>query len=642
MVRATGYTADEAIGRSCDFFAESPCITKCGLFSDAVRKPLIGRECTIRHKDGSIRHILKNVDVLVDEDNRVVGGIESFEDVTERLHAEQRLLELNRQLDAARKVAEAASIAKSEFLANMSHEIRTPMNAVIGITQLTLKTELTPQQREYLRKVMFAADSLLGIINDLLDFSKIEAGRMELESTPFQLQEVLDQVIDLVAEKAHEKRLELLIEPFSSVPGSLVGDPLRLGQVLTNLCSNAIKFSNSGEIVISVTALECVDTRITLRFSVRDKGIGMTAAQIDRLFQPFTQADSSTTRNYGGTGLGLAICRRLVTLMKGEISVASEPGKGSEFFFTAVFGLGSSQTQRIPEPSPDLRGMRVLVVDDSPIACEIYRHQLSALSYDVSVASSGEEGIRKVEQALGAHPYDLVIVDWVMPEMDGFETARRIRGIPGLSPVPKIVMATSYGRDDAAQLAGAGELDGYVTKPANISVLFDVIMSAFGEGGSIRSQGAPEKGALVQSLEKIRGASVLLVEDNEYNQLVASELLKSIGMFVTVAENGRQALDKLYARPFDVVLMDIQMPVMDGYEATRTIRSDPAFSTLPIIAMTAHAMASDRDKCLAAGMNDYVSKPVDPGDLFTVLVAWIKPGVNGRGPSWTCGPIPPP
>ena len=354
----------------------------------------------------------------------------------------------------------------------------------------------------------------------------------------------------------------------------------------------------------------------------------MTAAQIDRLFQPFTQADSSTTRNYGGTGLGLAICRRLVTLMKGEISVASEPGKGSEFFFTAVFGLGSSQTQRIPEPSPDLRGMRVLVVDDSPVACEIYRHQLSALSYDVSVASSGEEGIRKVEQALGAHPYDLVIVDWVMPEMDGFETARRIRGIPGLSPVPKIVMATSYGRDDAAQLASAGDLDGYVTKPANISVLFDVIMSAFGEGGSIRSQGAPEKGALVQSLEKIRGASVLLVEDNDYNQLVASELLKSIGMFVTVAENGRQALDTLYAHPFDAVLMDIQMPVMDGYEATRTIRSDPAFSALPIIAMTAHAMASDRDKCLAAGMNDYVSKPVDPGDLFTVLVAWIKPGVT--------------
>jgi len=637
MVRATGYTADEALGRTCDFFAEQPCIDKCGLFTDDVPKPIISRESSIRHKDGTIRNILKNVDVLVDEHSRVIGGIESFEDVTERMQAETGLLEANQQLDEARKIAEAASAAKSEFLANMSHEIRTPMNAVIGITQLVLKGELTQQQREYLRKVMFAADSLLGIINDLLDFSKIEAGRMELESTHFFLEDVLDQVIDLVLEKAQEKRLELLIEPFDDVPGSLIGDPLRLSQVLTNLCSNAIKFSEAGEIVISVSLLANENGRLKLRFSVVDRGIGMSAEQIRRLFQPFSQADTSTTRKYGGTGLGLAICRQLVDLMGGEISVLSEPGKGSEFFFTADFGLGEMRPRQIPEPAPDLRGMSVLVVDDSPIACDIFRSQLSSLSYDVNVANSGEEGVRRVEQAAGSHPYDLVIVDWLMPEMDGFETARRIRAIPGLSPLPKIVMATAYGCEESAHRADSEGLDGYLTKPANLSAIFDVIMSVFGKEPAERSQGTSEKGTLMQALEKIRGASVLLVEDNEYNQLVAVELLKSAGLFVSIAENGRQALDILDRGLFDVVLMDIQMPVMDGYEATRCIRANPAFSSLPIIAMTAHAMSSDRDRCIAAGMNDYVSKPIDPDSFFAVLVMWVNPldrlaAVAGSGP----------
>jgi two-component system sensor histidine kinase/response regulator len=624
MIRATGYSAEEAIGRPCDFFAEFPCNDKCGLFAADVRKPVIGRECTIRHKDGTLRHILKNVDELVDEHRRVTGGIESFEDVTERIQAQNRLLEANRELDTARKAAEAASTAKSEFLANMSHEIRTPMNAVMGITQLVLKTDLSRQQREYLRKVLFAADSLLGIINDLLDFSKIEAGRMELESTHFLLDDVLDQVIDLVADKAQEKRLELLIERSEDLPGSLVGDPLRLCQVLSNLCSNAIKFSETGEIVISVSMLKKEGERVNLRFSVRDKGIGMSDEQIGRLFQPFSQADTSTTRKYGGTGLGLAICRQLVDLMQGEISVTSEPGAGSEFFFTALFGIGEIQPRQLPDSAPDLRGMRVLVVDDSPVACDILRNQLSSLSYDVSVACSGADGIRKLEQAVGTHPFELVIVDWVMPEMDGLETARRIRNIPGLSPLPKIIMATAYGCDEAARLAESDGLDGYLTKPSNLSLLFDVIMSAFGRENHLRSQGH-EKEIAAHGLEQLRGASVLLVEDNEYNQLVASELLRSFGLTVSVADNGRIALDMLHANPFDCVLMDIQMPVMDGYEATRCIRSDSAYDSLPIIAMTAHAMVSDRTKCIAAGMNDYVSKPVDPDDLLTVLMKWVNP-----------------
>ena len=623
MIRATGYSAEEAIGRRCDFFAEQSCTEECGLFAGDVPKPVIRRECSIRHKDGTIRQILKNVDELCDQEGRVTGGIESFEDVTERKAAESRLMEANRQLDAARKAAEAASTAKSEFLANMSHEIRTPMNAVIGITQLVLKSELDQQQREYLRKVMIAADSLLGIINDLLDFSKIEAGRMELESTPFLLEDVLGQVIDLVAEKAREKRLELLIEPCAEVPGSLIGDPLRLCQVLTNLCSNAIKFSDSGEIVISVTALERGDEQVRLGFAVVDRGIGMSAEQIGRLFQPFSQADTSTTRRYGGTGLGLAICRQLVELMGGEISVESEPDMGSRFFFTALFGLGKMQPRQIPEPAADLRGMRVLVVDDSPVARDIFRSQLTSLSYDVSLACSGEEAVARVRQAAGSHPYDLVIVDWIMPEMDGFETVRRIRAIPGLSPLPRIIMATGYGCDEALQQVQSDSLDGYLTKPSNLSLLFEEIMCAFGREKSERLQRFQEKGRGVHGLEQLRGGTVLLVEDNEYNQLVAVELLKAVGMRVTVAENGRKALDLLHVSRFDVVLMDIQMPVMDGCETTRCIRSDPAYQALPIIAMTAHAMISDRDKCVAAGMNDYVSKPVDPDSLYAVLVRWV-------------------
>ncbi len=626
MTRATGYTPEEAIGRHCGFFAESPCIVKCGLFSKDIPKPILRRDCTIKRKDGSVRHILKNVDELRDEQGQVIGGIESFEDVTERLEAEHRLLDANRQLDAARMAAESANIAKSEFLANMSHEIRTPMNAVMGLTQLVLKTELTQQQREYLRKVMFAADSLLGIINDLLDFSKIEAGKMELESTTFLLQDVLDQVIDLVADKAREKRLELLIELQDSVPAALVGDQLRLGQVLTNLCSNAIKFSDSGEIVISISALEVGEEGATLRFSVRDSGIGMSPEQTSKLFQPFTQADSSTTRRYGGTGLGLAICRQLVTLMGGDISVFSTPGSGSEFIFTARFGIGEHQPQPIPEFTPDLRGMRVLVIDDSPVACDIFRSQLSSLSYDVSVALSGEEGISKLKQAPKKHPFDLVIVDWVMPEMDGFTTARHIKELRGLPHDPKIIMATAYGCGEAAQLSQSAGLDGYLTKPSNLSVLFDVIMGAFGkehaeQGPRLRDRSGGQTGQ-----RELRGATVLLVEDNEYNQLVASELLKSAGMYVSIADNGKKALEMLHAQPFDVVLMDIQMPVMDGYEATRAIRANPAFRNLPVIAMTAHAMASDRDKCMAAGMNDYVSKPVNPAELYSVLAAWVKPG----------------
>ena len=626
MVRATGYTPDEAIGRTCDFFAESPCIVKCGLYADDVPKPVLRGECTIRRKDGAVRHILKNVDELRDEQGVVIGGIESFEDVTERLEAESRVLEANRELEAARRAAEAASVAKSEFLANMSHEIRTPMNAVMGITQLVLKTELTGQQREYLRKVMFAADSLLGIINDLLDFSKIEAGRMELESTTFLLQDVLDQVIDLVAEKAREKRLELLIELQDNVPAALVGDPLRLGQILTNLCSNAIKFSSSGEIVISIAADRIADGETTLRFAVRDRGIGMSPEQQERLFQPFTQADSSTTRRYGGTGLGLAICRQLVTLMGGEISVSSAPGEGSEFTFTGRFGIGEQQPQPVPEFTPDLRGMRVLVIDDSPIACDIFRSQLSSLSYDVTVALSGEEGISKLKQAPEKKPYDLIILDWVMPEMDGFATARRIRELRGLPHDPKIIMATAYGCGEAAQLTQSAGLDGYLPKPSNLSVLFDVIMGAFGREQSERGLKGRDRGAGQPVGRELRGASVLLVEDNEYNQLVAGELLKSAGLYVTVADNGRAALELLQTRPFDVVLMDIQMPVMDGYEATRCIRANEAFRDLPVIAMTAHAMASDRDKCLAAGMNDYVSKPVNPTELYAALSAWVKPG----------------
>jgi two-component system, sensor histidine kinase and response regulator len=564
-------------------------------------------------------YLAGNAQPLYDADGELTGGIETIRDITDLKRTEEAL-------HKARQEADHANQTKSEFLANMSHEIRTPMNAIIGMTHLLHQTELTPKQHDYLSKVYASAKLLLGIINDILDFSKIEAGKLDMESVTFDLDDVLESVSNLASIPSHEKGLELLFKTDSDVPTNLVGDPLRLGQILINLTNNAVKFTEQGEILVAIELLEKDQNRISLRFSVSDTGIGMTEEQAAKLFQPFSQADTSTTRKYGGTGLGLTICKRLVEMMGGELWVESATGKGSKFIFTADFGSGKQIRKELLVPSPDMRGMRVLVVDDNATSREILMGILKAFSFEVSLAASGEEGLRELEDASGKRPYDLVLMDWKMPGMNGIEASRRIRNHPGLAKIPTIIMVTAYGREEIMRQADQLGLEGFLIKPVSPSILFDTIMQAFSLGAPESVRPSVQADRTAEKLQGIRGAWILLVEDNEINQQVARELLEGAGLPVIIAANGDEAVRAVKEKDFEAVLMDVQMPVMDGYQATRVIRKDERFKGLPIIAMTAHTMTGDRDRCLDAGMNDYVPKPIDIEKLFSTLIKWIKPG----------------
>jgi len=631
-------------------------------------------------KDGEIVYTNLTVACVRAETGDVLYILASFQDITERQKMDNDLRERIEELDAAQSAmlnmmedleeekakAQEATRAKSDFLANMSHEIRTPMNAVIGMAHLALKTKLTPKQQDYLSKIQSSANSLLGIINDILDFSKIEAGKLDMEAVEFDLLETLDNVANVITVKAREKdNLEVLFYLDSQVPNFLVGDSLRLNQILINLGNNAVKFTERGEIVLSAKVNQRSDDKVTLQFSVRDTGIGMTAEQQNKLFQAFSQADTSTTRKYGGTGLGLTISKRLVNMMGGEIWIESESGQGTTFHFSADFGLGKETVKKRLEPSPDLRGLKALVVDDNATSREILQDILESFSFEVHLSASGKEALEEIEKADGEKPFELVIMDWKMPGMDGIEASRQIKGHRNLTKIPAIVLVTAYGREAVMHQADEIGLDGFLLKPVNSSVMFDTLMQALGKGVQDAFQAGRKKEPSAGDFDAIAGARVLLVEDNEINQQVAREILENAGLHVTLANDGRQGLEAAMQHRYDAILMDIQMPVMDGHTAARKIRElegkliaqssklkeetklkaqssklnredsedlsaisyqlSARAKRVPIIAMTAHAMAGDELKSLEAGMDDHVTKPIDPDILFATLQKWIGP-----------------
>jgi len=536
------------------------------------------------------------------------------------------------ELIKAKEEAEEATGAKSEFLANMSHEIRTPMNAIIGFSGLIQKTEMTSKQKDYINKIESSAKSLLGIINDILDFSKIEAGKLELESVEFRLDDVINNIVSMNCAKAAEKDIELLNDISNDVPLSLVGDPLRFGQILLNLINNAVKFTNEGHVLVKTELIKKDGSRCTIKFSVKDTGIGLTQDQKEKLFTAFLQADSSVTRRFGGTGLGLTISKQLVEMMNGEIFVESEFGVGSTFSFIIDFKVQSYEKIKQINDRNTFRNIKALIVDDNELSREILKDQIEAFGIRSAVVDSGAAAIAEIKEKSKSNPYDLVFMDWRMPVMNGIEAAKIILKDKSLKNMPKIIMLSAFGREEVVKQAERIGIKAFLIKPVTQSLLFDTILNVSEVAGKDYS-------ATVQANQKcdivddMNGIKILLVEDNAMNQEVASEILGCAGAAVDIANNGKEAVSAVKSSAYDIILMDLQMPVMGGYEATKNIRLDDKLKDLPIIAMTAHAMQGVKEECIAAGMNDYISKPIEPEHLFAVIKKWAKRTGGGKRPA---------
>ncbi|HQX05525.1 MAG TPA: response regulator [Zoogloea sp.] len=630
-----GYAPGEQLGQPARIWLVDPADERLASSGDSAERLAHGEtlrhDIPVRARDG--RHFWVRLSRrVVDPADPSRGMVGVIEDIT----AERDALE---EMIRAKTLAEEASRMKSDFLATMSHEIRTPMNAIIGMLYLALNAELSPSLHNYLSKAQGAAHSLLGIINDILDFSKIEAGKLEVESIEFGLDSVLEQLKDSISLQAEQKGIEFLIRYDVTIPPVLVGDPLRLGQIMLNLCSNATKFTEKGEVELAFHSLSSTDDELMLHFSVRDTGIGMAPELVQRLFQKFTQADQTTTRRFGGTGLGLAISKHLAELMGGRLWIEeSYPGRGTTVCCTVRLQIARDarpdRRQLVEQASPLLRDIRVLVVDDNEVSREILAEMLRFFHLDVAVASNGASAMGMLQET-GKRPFDIVLMDWRMPPMNGDEVTRRIHANPAIQPKPKVVMVTAYGREDVIRAAEQAGVAGFLVKPVSPSILLDTLLTSLGRGRLFEEQSgdAPRDGIC-----DFHGARLLLVEDNEINREFATELLRRMNTQVDCAENGQEALALVQARNYDAVLMDIQMPVMDGLEASRRIRAlgeragGERFRVLPIIAMTALAMARDEQQSLAAGMNDHITKPVSPERLQAALARWLHMPLDPAAP----------
>jgi len=639
-----GYdAADDVIGLAVKEFYDNPQDRSIFMQAVAEKGRVEGLELKLKRRDGTIIYTQCTAKVKYDVNGRIkwIEGI--HEDITERKNVEAELRQLNEELELhiadrtamleasiqkARKLAseaEAASVAKSEFLANMSHEIRTPMNGIIGMCDLIMNTRLDRKQSEYLKIIQSSGQSLLELINDILDFSKIEADKMKFERIPFSLRTMMGEIPEVFIERMSRKQLEMITDIADDVPDRLISDPLRTRQVIMNLVSNALKFTQRGEICISVEVKGQEADSVELLFCVRDTGIGIPPELIEKLFDVFTQADGSTTRKYGGTGLGLAICKRIVNMLGGEIWVESEPGKRSSFWFTALFEVAADDAERKLVVPESMRNARVLVVDDNRITLHVIKRLVESFGCRAVIAGTGEEALTLYSATLDDDPMDLVLMDIDLPGMDGIAAIKRIWELSDGNQVPVIIIS-AIGSEKEMRRASEAGIEHYLVKPIKHSGLFDAMVEVLG----FKQARRPELQPRLVTPDHFTDLRVLLVEDNAINQRVAKEILMLGGIDPQVVENGAKAVAAVRNGDFDLVLMDIQMPEMDGREATTVIRNELGLSDLPIIAMTAHTMAGDREKCLAVGMDDYVSKPIDPELLFQAIGNAVEGGGYGK------------